>query len=37
VNGERSGSAAEPDELGITLAEELKSRGAAEILASLQS
>ncbi|HXF67150.1 MAG TPA: hydroxymethylbilane synthase [Burkholderiales bacterium] len=36
VCGERSGSAAEPEALGAALAQELESRGAAEILAALQ-
>ena len=36
VHGERSGPAAEADALGLALAEDLRSRGAAEILAQLQ-
>lgn len=36
VHGERSGPAADPDALGLALAEDLKSRGAVEILAMLQ-
>jgi hydroxymethylbilane synthase len=37
VSGERSGPAGEPEGLGRALAEELRSRGAAEILAALQN
>lgn len=37
VAGERSGAAAAPEALGTALAEELKSRGAAQILAALQA
>ena len=37
VQGERSGPAADGGGLGIALAQELKDRGAAEILASLQA
>jgi len=36
VSAERSGAAAEPEALGAALAEELKSRGAAAILAELE-
>ena len=36
VSGELSGPAAEPEALGLALAEDLRSRGAAEILAKLQ-
>ncbi len=36
VTGERSGAAADAETLGATLAEELKSRGAAAILAELE-
>ena len=36
VHGERSGAAADCETLGLALAEDLKSRGAAEILAQLQ-
>jgi hydroxymethylbilane synthase len=36
VSGERSGPAAAPEALGLALAEDLRSRGAAEILANLQ-
>jgi hydroxymethylbilane synthase len=36
VHGERSGAAADSEVLGLALAEDLKSRGAAEILAQLQ-
>lgn len=36
IAGERTGSAVEPDELGIALGEELKSRGAGAILAELE-
>ena len=36
VSGELSGPAAEPEALGLALADDLRSRGAAEILAKLQ-
>jgi hydroxymethylbilane synthase len=36
VEGERTGPAAEPEALGVALAEELKSRGAVQILAALE-
>ena len=36
VHGERSGPAADSEALGLALAEDLKSRGAVEILAMLQ-
>jgi hydroxymethylbilane synthase len=36
VRGELSGPAAEAEALGVALAEDLKSRGADEILAKLQ-
>jgi hydroxymethylbilane synthase len=36
VSGERSGPAPEPEALGLALAEDLRSRGADEILAALQ-
>jgi len=36
VHGERSGAAADSEALGLTLAEDLKSRGAGEILADLE-
>jgi hypothetical protein len=35
VSGERSGAAGDAEALGLALAEELKSRGAAEILAAI--
>ena len=37
VSGERTGPADDAEALGLALAEELRSRGAAEILASLQN
>src|SRR5262249_54071291 len=37
VYGERTGSAAGPEEIGMALADELRSRGAEEILAALRN